>query len=142
MAQYDRLARMLSVCGEKDLRIKEAIIVKFGALMLAELVIPEGAESPITEEQALTTHPFDLPHGDTTSRIHAALKNHPNVFEPELLFEQPETKWGSKFGFFVHGTIFRYRIHLPRAKQKYTDMDCEEHFAVLCSGSAFAAYSI
>jgi hypothetical protein len=141
MARYDDLTKMLSGLGEKDLRIKKAVIVKLGALMLAELTIPPTSEFPITEREALTTDSADeLPREDVASRIQTALKDHPNIFEPELLLEMPESKWGSKFGFFTRGTIFQYRVHLPKAKQKYTDMDSVEHFSVLTNGSAFAAY--
>ncbi len=141
MARFDRLTATLSALGEKDLHIKEAVVVKFGHLLLAGLTVPSNSDFPITEEEAIGEKPFEYPR-NVVSTIHAALKDHPNVFDPRIIVEISEVRWGDKFGFFVHGNICQYRIHLPKAKQKYTDdMDTEEHFSVLCDGSMFAAYA-
>jgi hypothetical protein len=141
MARFGDLTDVLSGLGEKQLQIQKAIIVKFGNLTIAEMVVPKDSEFPITEEEAMATRPFEF-RGDVVSSIHAALKDHPNVFDPETIYERSESRCGDQFGFFVHGTVCQYRIHLPRAKQKYKDeMDCEEHFSVLCDGSTFAAYA-
>lgn len=123
MARYENLTEFLSGVGEKDIPIKRVILVKFGTILLAD---PKRKE-------------FDAPTG-VSPVIYNALKNHPNIFDPEELLEEDEETSGDKFGFFVKGPFFHYRVHLPKAKQKYQDMESAEHFSVVSNGSMFAAY--
>jgi hypothetical protein len=136
------LTKILSALGEEGLQVKEAIIVKFGNIRFAGVTVPRDSEFPITEELKLDGIPFEFPR-EIVDSVHAALKDHPNVFDPEVVFKSSERRGLDPFGFFVHGTMYQYRIHLPKAKQKYKDdMDSEEHFSVLCDGSTFAAYAV
>jgi len=123
MARYEDLTEFLSGLGEKDLSIRRAVLVKFGTVLLAK---------PKSDT-------FDPPSG-VAPLIHNALKDHPNIFEPKQLLDEDEGVSGTKFGFFVKGPYFHYRVHLPKAKQKYQDMDSAEHFSVVSNGSMFAAY--
>jgi hypothetical protein len=124
MAKYDDLTDLLSGLGETGLSIKGAVLVKFGTILLAK---PNAKSS-------------EPPRG-VSPVIHSALKSHPNIFEPKEILEQGEEETsGTKYGFFVKGPFFHYRVHLPTAKQKYRDMDSAEHFSVVSNGSMFAAY--
>lgn len=136
MARYDRLTDLLSSLGEKNLKIQKVILVKFGSLLFAES--PKSPE----QEEAETEEPEEpeLPR-NVGILVYEALKIHPNIFEPEQISEEEEEEAeGSRDGFFVKGSFYNYRIHLPRAKQKYKDMDSSEHFSVVSRGSLFAAY--
>ena len=80
--------------------------------------------------------------------IFDALSSHPNVFDATSFSDDvddeqddDEGTWGGPLGMIVSGTIYRYRIHLPKIQQKYREMDCDEHFSVLSSGSIFCAYA-
>ncbi len=134
MARFDRLTDLLSSLGEKNLKIRKVILVKFGSLLFAQP--PKSPE----QEEADSKEPRELPRNVGTL-VYEALKSHPNIFEPEQISEEEDQEAeGSRDGFFVKGAFYNYRIHLPKAKQKYKDMDCAEHFSVVSRGSLFAAY--
>ena len=139
MASHERLQATLTELGEKDLSIKDVILIKFGSIMLAEVSIPENSQFPVSDKIGAQKPTYKLPIG-IVDQIHAALKDHPNIFEPELILKREESFWGGQFGLFAKGDLYRYRVHLPKAKQKYDDMNIAEHFSVLCGGSVFAAY--
>jgi hypothetical protein len=137
MARYDRLIDLLSSLGEKNLKIQKVILVKFGSLLFAESSkSPEQEEADTKEPE----EPRELPRNVGTL-VYEALKIHPNIFEPEQVREEEaEEAEGSSEGFFVKGSFYNYRIHLPKAKHKYKDMESSEHFSVVSRGSLFAAY--
>ncbi len=141
MARYDNLTELLSGLGEKNLRVKRAVLVKFGTILLAGPKVPENSESK-TGEQQNTTELERLP-SDVAARIYDALKDHPNIFEPKKLLEREEGASGSRLGFFVTGSFYHYQVHLPKAKQAYKDdpWDTPEQFFVVSTGSLFAAYA-
>lgn len=93
-------------------------LVKFGSLLFAK-----SAKSPEQDEPDTESRTAELPR-NVGALVYEALKIHPNIFQPEqILEEEDEEASGGSDGFFVKGSFYNYRIHLPKVKQKYKDMN-------------------
>lgn len=138
---YERLSELLSGLEGKPIKVVEAHIFKFGALLFvkepgkkAEPNQPVVGDSPADQP--------DLPSPGDLADIKAALGKHPNVFHLKNLDDEGGPQiYSSDKGMLINGSTFTMDINQPRARQKYQDMQGSENFKVIRSGSYFAAYT-
>jgi hypothetical protein len=139
---YENFLAVLGELGEKELRIRKAVVLKLGCLLIAQQPPPDGGPFPISDRDRMPTNGLQQPLGQLAKDIFEALKQHPNIFDVQAPVSWDHLSFrGGRFGMIVDGPIVSFRVHLPKAQHKYQDMDCEEHFSVFSNGSTYAAFS-
>jgi hypothetical protein len=138
---YEDLAELLSGLERCQTKVREAYIVKFGALLFSEEVPDKSDPNPFAARERIDEPDWESPQ-DIYGEFRRALESHPNVFHLATIGQQVELEVnGSRSGMFVEGPLLKFEVRLPKARQQFQDMDCTEQFQVISNGSYFVAFA-
>lgn len=124
--------------GKQQVEIDHVLLVKFGCVC----VKGEAYRLPATHggvwlwDKAKGLSPYD--------HIIQALEKQANIFDLRTIEERDQSIYSTKdHRMLVDGNLFSLRVNLPLRMQKYREetASCIEEFAVVSSGSLFAAFT-
>jgi hypothetical protein len=135
-------AEVLSELAGQQLKIDSIYLLKFGTISIANGEPADDSEQPFTDRSEVTAE-FDDDDGLASCRkLGEVIESHPNIFDFQTLSQTfPASEYISLGMKLLNGPIYRASVHLPKKQQKYQEMDCQEHFSVLLSGTYFAAFT-
>jgi len=128
--------------NKDGLTIVKGHLIKFGTITVSAFESSDDMAYPYSAHQDKVDKSPSIYEADIDKEICEALKKHPNVFNFKIDNKEDSTSFfGPEGVFLVRGSTYTLDVHLPKAKQIYQDMDCEEHFSVIGAGTYFATYA-
>jgi len=127
-----------TLAGE-GLRIARIRLLKFGSISVSEIGHDDGSVHPYSDRENLAAE-FSKDGGlGLIQKLADIVKAHPNVFDfvdkAEGFSPNEVIIQGCRL---LYGPMYSASVHLPKAQQKYQDMECREHFGLILSGTYFA----
>lgn len=142
MTRCKDISEVIASIRKQNLEIGDIYLVKFGTVTVSSFNVPNDAVHPLTERVSQSGEPFVGDENDASKKLREVLDKHPNIFNLKVIDESYFIGAYQLLGTrLLTGPVCHAEVHLPQKQQKYQDMDCEEHFSVLVSGTYFAAYS-
>jgi len=133
---------VITAIEDQGRTVGDAYLIKLVTTTISDITTSEESPYPYSETKEAASHIDHDQSEQIAKEIAGAVEKHPNVFNfrcidptfsADMFIDTNAT--------LLDGPIYSADVHLPKKQQKYQDMDCEEHFSVLISGTYFAAYA-